>query len=106
MEGGKGRKGEGRRERRKRKGREEIHVHVKGKKREKRKGGREGGKREKQGEKEKQGDGEKRGGGEEGINANTTKESKKIVQLTIVKFKDPFLNMSNVHVELTGSYNL
>ena len=43
---------------------------------------------------------------ERGINANTTKESRKTVLLTIVKFKNPFLNMSNVHVELTGSCNL
>ena len=28
------------------------------------------------------------------------------VLLTIVKFKNPLLNMSNVHVELTGSCNL
>ena len=41
-----------------------------------------------------------------GINANTTKKGRKTALLTIVKFKDPFLNMSNVHVELTGSCNL
>ena len=43
---------------------------------------------------------------ERGINANTAKESRKTALLTIVKFKDPLLNMSNVHVELTGSCNL
>ena len=44
--------------------------------------------------------------GRRGIDANTTKREQETILLTIVKFKNPFLNMSNVHVELTGSCNL
>ena len=55
-------------------------------------------------------DGKKRGGKgrreREGNQSDYNQREQETVLLTIIKFKDPFLNMSNVHVELTSSCNL
>ena len=66
----------------------------------------EGGKWRKKEEMGKREEGKGKGGGEIEESMQIQPKRAGTVLLTIVEFKNPLLNMSNVHVELTSSCNL